>query len=137
MHFSLQMICSVSLLASSDGLGPATGRRAPSEGCAPAGPGPAEAASRSRSGRGAGARRVAGRGGTTRTSEQDGGGGEGARGAGTARPARPPARRGPPGACEPVALPRCNGGRSKAAPCPRGARDNPALLCTVARSRRN
>ena len=45
--------------------------------------------------------------------------------------------RGPPGACEPVAQPRCNGGRSKAAPCPRGARDNPAPLCAVARSPRN
>lgn len=45
--------------------------------------------------------------------------------------------RGPPGACELVAQPRCNGGRSKAAPCPRGARDNPAPLCAVARSPRN
>lgn len=65
-----------------------------------------------------------------------GGRGRGAQWAGTAGP-RSPARRGPPGAGEPVAQPRCNGGRSKAAPCPRGARDNPAPLCAVARSRRN
>lgn len=62
----------------------------------------------------------------------------GAAAVGRAGPGRPVGRDcGPPGACEPVAQPRCNGGRSKAAPCPRGARDNPEPLCAVARSPRN
>lgn len=37
-------------------------------------------------------------------------------------------------ACVSVGLSACNGGRSKDAPCPRGAQDNPAPLSAVARS---
>lgn len=39
--------------------------------------------------------------------------------------------RGPPRAGEPVAQPRCSGGRSKAAPCPRGARTIPRLCALL------